>query len=89
MVARLCHLGLNVSDAGISTQFFEKAFGVKRLGDGDDGVYLSDRTINLAGLRAENKEKNEPSHFARWVKGSAHDFHIMIDALYRPPLGFG
>lgn len=54
-MAKLRHFALSVPDPEAAAAFYEKAFGLKRVGENDHpgatGVYLSDGVINLALLR--------------------------------------
>src|SRR5262249_1746500 len=53
-MARLRHFAVVVRDLEKSAQFYEKVFGLKRVGRDDlefaSGIYLSDGVINLALL---------------------------------------
>ena len=50
-MAKLRHIAITVPDPEKAAQFYEKAFGLKRVGrtdwDGAHGVYLSDGVINV------------------------------------------
>ena len=54
-MARLRHIALSVPDPETTAQFYEKAFGMKRIGTLDhnqaSGIYLSDGVINMAVLK--------------------------------------
>ena len=75
MAARLRHIALSVRDLARSQKFFEDAFGMKKVGNGAHGVYMSDGTINLALLdrkgRPDSDAVPEPFygvlHFGMWV----------------------
>ena len=79
-MAHLRHIALSVPDPEKTAQFYEKAFGLKRVGTLDhnqaSGVYLSDGVINLAVLRYKldkvvykegGKEYVGLHHFGFWV----------------------
>ena len=51
MTARLRHIAISVPDAEKAAVFFEQAFGMKRAGRGQSGIYVSDGTINVALLQ--------------------------------------
>lgn len=59
-MAKLRHFALSVPDPEAAAAFYEKAFGLKRVGENDHpgatGVYLSDGVINLALLRYKTDE---------------------------------
>ncbi len=75
MATRLRHIALSVRDLARSQKFFEDAFGMKKVGNGAHGVYMSDGTINLALLdrkgRPDSDAVAEPFygllHFGMWV----------------------
>ncbi len=54
-MAKLRHFALSVPDPEAAADFYQKAFGLERVGDSDHpgatGVYLSDDVVNLALLR--------------------------------------
>ncbi len=79
-MARLRHIALSVPDPEKTAQFYEKAFGMKRIGTLDhaqaSGVYLSDGVINMAVLRYKldevvykegGKDYVGLQHFGFWV----------------------
>ncbi|NKB49659.1 MAG: VOC family protein [Alphaproteobacteria bacterium] len=59
-MAKLRHFALSVPDPEAAAAFYEKAFGLERVGENDHpgatGVYLSDGVINLALLRYKTDE---------------------------------
>jgi catechol 2,3-dioxygenase-like lactoylglutathione lyase family enzyme len=59
-MAKLRHIALSVPDPVKAAEFYEKAFGMKRVGEAHvsigHGVYLSDGTVNLALLRYTDDE---------------------------------
>jgi catechol 2,3-dioxygenase-like lactoylglutathione lyase family enzyme len=59
-MAKLRHIAITVPDPEKAAQFYEKAFGLKRVGrtdwDGAHGVYLSDGVMNLALLHYRKEE---------------------------------
>jgi lactoylglutathione lyase len=58
-MARLRHFAVVVRDLEKSAQFYEKVFGLKRVGRDDlefaSGIYLSDGVVNLALLNYKGK----------------------------------
>ena len=73
MAARLRHIALSVSDPDKAAQFFEEAFGMKRVGKAGIGCYVSDGTINVALLKYDgdvpgfHKGYHGLVHFGMWV----------------------
>ena len=80
-MARLRHIALSVPDPESTAQFYEKVFGMKRIGTLDhtqaSGIYLSDGVINMAVLKYKIDEvvykeggKNYVGlhHFGFWVE---------------------
>jgi catechol 2,3-dioxygenase-like lactoylglutathione lyase family enzyme len=59
-MARLKHIALSVPDPEKTAQFYEKVFGLQRVGKTEsvlaDGVYLSDGYINIALLHYHSDE---------------------------------
>jgi lactoylglutathione lyase len=49
-MARIKHIAIRTTDPEKTAAFYEKAFDLKRVGLGKNGVYLSDGHINLAIL---------------------------------------
>ena len=79
-MAKLRHVAISVPDPEKSAQFYEKVFGMKRVGTTDSelasGVYLSDGVVSLALLdyktdKAAGEEKGKDfvgvHHFGFWV----------------------
>jgi methylmalonyl-CoA/ethylmalonyl-CoA epimerase len=79
-MSRLRHIALSVPDPEKTAQFYEKTFGMKRIGTLDhnqaSGVYLSDGVINMAVLRYKldevvykegGKDYVGLQHFGFWV----------------------
>ena len=75
MTMKLRHIALSVPDVAAAQKFFEEAFGMTHAGDAQNGVYVSDGTINVALLnkhgKAEGIDSNGPfygvMHFGMWV----------------------
>ncbi len=59
-MAKLRHLAITVPDPEKAAEFYERAFGLKRVGGTDwhgaHGVYLSDGVVNLALLQYKKEE---------------------------------
>ncbi len=75
MAARMRHIAISVPDPEAAVQFFEKAFGMKRVGPAGLGWYVSDGTINVALLKFPKDVPGFPAgepyygliHFGMWV----------------------
>src|SRR5262249_49917400 len=67
MAARLRRIATSVPDPDKAADFFEQAFGMKRVGKAGIGCYVSDGTINVALLKYEGE-----------VPGFAPGFHGLI-----------
>ena len=72
---KLRHIALSVRDVARTQKFLEDAFGMTKAGDAQNGIYMTDGTINIAVL---NKKGNAPGietgkefygvmHFGMWV----------------------
>jgi len=84
-MAKLRHIAIIVPDPEKSAQFFERAFGMTRVGNARRGVYVSDGTVNVALLKIESeKEKVGLYHFGMWVDdlASAEDQAQAAGATY-------
>jgi methylmalonyl-CoA/ethylmalonyl-CoA epimerase len=59
-MAKLRHIALSVPDPEKAARFYERAFGLTRVGETDSplatGVYLSDGVINMALLKYKSDE---------------------------------
>lgn len=74
-MAKLRHIALSVADVAQAKEFFEQAFDMEMVGEGANGVYMSDGTVNIAllgrGGRPLGWEGEEPfygiDHFGVWV----------------------
>lgn len=79
MPAKLRHVALSVPDPQKAAAFYEKALGMRRVGENDHagatGVYLSDGVMNLALLRYKTAEAagGDPDDFG------IHHFGFVVD----------
>lgn len=82
-MARLRHIAIVVRDLEKSAEFYEKTFGLKRVGRDDlefaSGVYLSDGVINLALLNYRGKEGSGLDDAKSFV--GTHHFGFQVDDL--------
>jgi methylmalonyl-CoA/ethylmalonyl-CoA epimerase len=82
-MAKLRHLAVAVPDPEKAAQFYEKVFGLQRVGKTDstlaDGVYLSDGTINLALLHYKTDDAAGKERGKSYV--GAHHFGFIVDDL--------
>lgn len=49
-MARIKHIAIRTNDPEKTASFYQKAFGLKQVGTGKSGLYLSDGHINIAIL---------------------------------------
>lgn len=47
---KLRHIALSVPDVAAAQKFFEEAFGMTHAGNAQNGVYMTDGTMNVALL---------------------------------------
>ena len=82
-MARLRHFAVVVRDLEKSAQFYEKVFGLKRVGRDDlefaSGIYLSDGVVNLALLNYKGKTGSGLDNASSFV--GAHHFGFQVDDL--------
>ena len=72
---KLRHIALSVENVQKAQKFFEDAFGMTKAGDAQNGIYMTDGTINVAllakGGKAPGVESGRPfygvMHFGMWV----------------------
>jgi len=78
---KLRHIALSVPDPEKSAQFYEQAFGLKRVGEGDSPmarvVYLSDGYMNLALIKYKTDEAAGKERGKEYV--GVHHFGFKVD----------
>ena len=82
-MAKLRHIAISVPDPEKSAQFYEAAFGLKRVGTTNSplatGVYLSDGVINIALLNYKTDEAAGKERGKGYV--GVHHFGFQVDDL--------
>ncbi len=82
-MAKLRHIAITVPDPEKAAAFYEKVFGMTRVGHTDSdlatGVYLSDGTVNLAVLHYKN-DASAGVERGRDFTGT-HHFGFIVDDL--------
>ena len=80
-MAKLRHFALSVPDPEAAAEFYEKAFGLERVGDSDHpgakGVYLSDGIVNLALLRYKTDQAAGDERGKDYF--GVHHFGFLVD----------
>ena len=70
---KLRHIALSVQDVAQAQKFFEDAFGMTKAGDAQNGIHMTDGTINVALLAKGGKVPGVDNpyygvmHFGMWV----------------------
>ena len=73
---KLRHIALSVRDVARTQKFLEDAFGMTKAGDAQNGIYMTDGTINVAlldykGGKIPDMNNDKPLigtiHFGMWV----------------------
>lgn len=59
-MARIKHIAIRTRDVEKTAAFYTETFGLKQVGSGQNGVYLSDGHLNLAILRFQRSIDGEP-----------------------------
>ena len=54
-MAKIKHIALRTADPEKTSAFYQELFGLKKVGMGRNGIYLSDGHINLAILRGSGR----------------------------------
>jgi lactoylglutathione lyase len=74
MKHKLRHIAISVPDVAQAQKFFEDAFGMTKAGNAQNGIYMTDGTMNVALLAKDGKVPGigiEPfygvMHFGMWV----------------------
>jgi lactoylglutathione lyase len=57
---RIKHIAIRTRDVEKTAAFYRDAFGLKEVGSGQNGIYLSDGYINLAILKFRRAIEGEP-----------------------------
>jgi methylmalonyl-CoA/ethylmalonyl-CoA epimerase len=60
IMARIKHIAIRTRDVEKTAAFYRKAFGLKQVGLGRSGVYLSDGHLNIAILKFQTGKDGEP-----------------------------
>ena len=80
-MAKLRHFALSVPDPEAAAAFYERAFGLERVGGSDHpgatGVYLSDGVVNLALLRYKTDEAAGEDRGKDYF--GVHHFGFLVD----------
>jgi lactoylglutathione lyase len=59
-MARIKHIAIRTEDVEKTAAFYREAFGLKQVGLGQNGIYLSDGHLNIAILKFERGKNGEP-----------------------------
>ena len=59
-MARIKHIAIRTEDVEKTAAFYREAFGLKQVGLGQNGIYLSDGRLNIAILKFERGKNGEP-----------------------------
>jgi lactoylglutathione lyase len=59
-VAQLKHIAIRTRDVEKTATFYKEAFGLKQVGLGQNGIYLTDGHLNLAILKFQRDADGEP-----------------------------
>ncbi len=59
-MARIKHIAIRTRDVETTASFYKEAFGLKQVGVGQNGIYLSDGHLNIAILKFQPGENGEP-----------------------------
>jgi methylmalonyl-CoA/ethylmalonyl-CoA epimerase len=83
VMAKLRHIAISVPDPEKAAQFYERVFGMKRVGETDSplatGVYLSDGVVNMALLRYKTDEAAGAERGKNYV--GVHHFGFQVEDL--------
>jgi lactoylglutathione lyase len=60
VMARIKHIAIRTSDVEKTASFYKEAFGLKQVGLGQNGIYLTDGHLNIAILKFQPGKNGEP-----------------------------
>ena len=59
-MSRIKHIAIRTGDVEKTAAFYRDAFGLKQVGLGQNGIYLTDGHLNIAILKFQPGENGEP-----------------------------
>ena len=59
-MARIKHIAIRTGDVEKTAAFYKEAFGLKQVGLGQNGIYLTDGHLNIAVLKFQPGKNGEP-----------------------------
>jgi len=59
-MARIKHIAIRTEDVEKTAAFYKDAFGLKQVGLGQNGIYLTDGHLNIAILKFQPGKNGEP-----------------------------
>ena len=59
-MAKIKHIAIRTEDVEKTAAFYKQAFGLKQVGLGQNGIYLTDGHLNIAVLKFQPGKKGEP-----------------------------
>jgi lactoylglutathione lyase len=59
-MARIKHIAIRTRDVEKTATFYQEAFGLKQVGLGQNGIYLTDGHLNIAILKFQRSIDGEP-----------------------------
>ena len=60
-MARIKHIAIRTGDVEKTAAFYKEAFGLKQVGLGQNGIYLTDGHLNIAVLKFQPGKNGEPA----------------------------
>ena len=58
-MARIKHIAIRTGDVEKTATFYKEAFGLKQVGLGQNGIYLTDGHLNIAVLKFQSGDHGE------------------------------
>lgn len=59
-MARIKHIAIRTGDVEKTATFYKEAFGLRQVGLGQNGIYLTDGHLNIAVLKFQTGKNGEP-----------------------------
>ena len=65
-MARIKHIAIRTEDVEKTAAFYKEAFGLKQVGLGQNGIYLTDGHLNIAVLKFQPHHRRAP-HLGQFI----------------------
>ena len=82
-MAKIKHIAIRTEDVEKTAAFYKEAFGLKQVGLGQNGIYLTDGHLNIAVLKFQPGKNGEPlrlgvDHLPEQVRGVEVEAEVLV-----------